>query len=81
MNNAIYQLQTSASSPTVIRTPIAFGNFENLHVRVVHPILLRLTERFADFHQVMFMLNYRADSVLINPATSIPPVVTMQTVY
>jgi HK97 family phage major capsid protein len=81
INNAMDQLQTSVSSPTVTRTPLAFGAFDRFHVRIVHPVLLRLIERFADFQQVMYALHYRTDSVLVNPAPTVPPVVTLQTVY
>jgi len=81
INNAMDQLQTSAGSPAVARVPVAFGDFSRFHVRVVHPILLRLTQRYADYQQTMYALHYRTDSVLINPATSVPPVVTLQTVY
>jgi HK97 family phage major capsid protein len=79
INNAMDQLQTSPGPVT--RTPLALGAFDRFHVRVVHPVMLRLTERFADFQQVMYALHYRTDSVLVNPAPTVPPVVTLQTVF
>lgn len=81
INPAMDSLQTSASSPAVTKTPLAFGDFSRFHIRITHPIMLRLTERYADFSQTAYALHYRTDSVLINPATSVPPVVTLQTTY
>jgi HK97 family phage major capsid protein len=81
INNAMDQLQTSVGTPAVTRTPLAMGAFDRFHVRVVHPVLLRLVERFADYQQTMYALHYRTDSALINPAPTVPPVVTCQTVF
>ncbi len=81
-NNAMDQLQSTASSPTVTKTPLAFGDFSRFHVRLVHPILNKHTERYADYQQTVFSLAYRVDSVLIDPtAGSVPPVCTLQTTY
>lgn len=82
INNAMAQLQTAPSTPAVTNVTVALGAFDRFHVRVVRPILMRLTERYAEYGQTMFALHYRADAVLVDPtAGSLSPVVTLQNTY
>lgn len=79
INNNMDQLQTVASSPTVTRNTIVFGDLALYTVRRVGGItLLRLTERFADFGQVAFLAFARYDGNLLDAGTH--PVSVLQNI-
>jgi len=62
INNDLDQLQTSATSPGVVRRTIIFGQLPKYICRRARQMsVLRLDERFADFLQVGFLAVMRLD--------------------
>jgi HK97 family phage major capsid protein len=63
INNDMDQLQTVASSPTVTKRSMIFGDLSKHVIRRVKQLsILRLTERFAEYGQVGFLGFGRYDS-------------------
>lgn len=56
---------------TATNKAVLFGNFKKYIFRVVRPmVLLRLVERYADYHQIGFLAFERADGDLIDAGTN-----------
>lgn len=56
---------------TATNKVMLFGNFSKFLVRVVRPVtVMRLVERYADYHQIGFLGFERADSNIINAGTN-----------
>lgn len=65
-------------TPTGTNKAFLFGDFGKYIIRVVRPmVLLRLVERYADYHQIGFLAFERADGDLIDAGTN--PVKYMDT--
>jgi len=82
LNNAMDQLQTSASSPPVTRNVIAFGPLKKYVARRVKDMsMLVLRERFADYGQLAYLLFTRWDGNLLNAAqeSAQSPIALLQT--
>ncbi len=71
INNDMDQLQTQATSPTVDKKVILFGQLDKYMVRRVREMsILRLEERFAEFGQVGFLAFCRYDGNLLDAGTN-----------
>jgi len=67
INNDMDQLQTVATSPTVTRRSMLFGDLSKFCIRRVKQLsVLRLSERFADYGQVAFIGFGRYDSASLD---------------
>ncbi len=75
------QLQAAASSPTVTKVPLAFGDVSYFKIRLVQPTLIRLATLYAVNFQTGFLLNWRTDSALVDGASTNRAIVTAQTIY
>lgn len=80
VNNDMDQLQTAATSPTVSRKTLLFGDLSHYQIRRVKEMsVLRLEERFADYGQVAFIGFSRYDAALLDAGTH--PVKYITNVY
>lgn len=80
VNNDMDQLQTGPNSPVVVRKTLLFGALSKYTVRRVRSFsVLRLSERYADYGQVAFLLFARFDGKLLDAGTH--PVKYLQNVY
>jgi HK97 family phage major capsid protein len=70
INNDMDILQTTATSPTIARKTVIFGQVKMYMIRRVKEMsVLRLEERFADYGQVAFLAFYRGDGNLLDAGT------------
>jgi HK97 family phage major capsid protein len=80
INNDMDQLQTQATSPTVTRKVLLFGDLSKYLIRRVRDLsVLRLEERYAEFGQVAFIGFARYDGAMLDAGTN--PVKYLKTVY
>jgi HK97 family phage major capsid protein len=69
LDNAMSQLQVTASSPPVTRYTVAFGPMRKYVIRKVRDMsLLVLRERWADYGQLGYLMFLRCDGNLLNAA-------------
>jgi HK97 family phage major capsid protein len=65
-----YTINQSMASQGALAKPLLFGDFSKFVIRDVRGVtLLRLVERYADYHQIGFLAFLRADSRGLNAGT------------
>ncbi len=65
-----YAVDMNIPAPATTTIPVYFGDFSKFHIRdVAGMTLLRLTERYAEYRQVGFLMFSRHDSMLLDAGT------------
>ena len=73
-----YVINQSMASMATTTKPIAFGAFSKFLIRDSGtPLILRLSERYADFNQTAFVMFTRHDSAVIDAGTNPIKFITM----
>ena len=62
------QLPSLPSSPTVTKKTVLFGQVRKYLIRAAPMLLMRLSQRFADFGQVGFLAWWRVDGQPLDAA-------------
>lgn len=66
-----YAVDMNIPAPATTTIPVYFGDFSKFHIRdVAGMTLLRLTERYAEYLQVGFLMFSRHDSMLLDAGTN-----------
>ena len=78
INGYEYVINDDVPAMATTAKAIAFGDFSNFIIRDVgSPVIMRLSERYADYNQTAFVVFTRSDSAMMDAGTNPVKYITM----